>query len=93
LENVCLADFAVWYDKVCGNADDDEDDPDSLKSGIDNELQYMPNKRGQPIVISFMRFSKGDLENYSQHCSRAFTMVCFSLPPVFKIPTTILGRS
>jgi hypothetical protein len=87
LENVSLADFAVWYYKVPGNADDDEDDPDSLESGIGNKFQVMPNKRRQPTVIRFVRFSKDDPENYSQHCLPAVTMVCFSLPPAVQLPT------
>jgi hypothetical protein len=60
LENKSLADIAVWHDKVPGNADDDEVDPDSLESGIGNNLQVAPNKRRQPTIIKFVRFIEDD---------------------------------
>jgi hypothetical protein len=42
LDNLSLADFVAKYDKVRGNADDDEDDPKSLESVTGNEFQVTP---------------------------------------------------
>jgi hypothetical protein len=73
LENVSLADFAAYYDKVRGNEDDDEDNPDSLESGTVNDFQLTPKKRRQPRVIRFVRFSEDDPENYSREKLMLYT--------------------